>query len=187
MTKKKMFLLAAVPALILSQLAFAGTVSYTTSGTFSSSSSATSANMPVTFTGTSQTVTTPDLTALLGSFSLGTFGKCHTKPACTPTDTLTLKITQSGGGSGNLTATVNGLVALNKTTGVLSWIFTGASVTINGVTYIGLPGNSLASLNVQGIILGNVSTPEPNAGLLLGLGSLGLMGFAFASRKMINV
>jgi hypothetical protein len=182
---KRMVLLAGI-ALVLSQLAVAGTVTYTTTGTFSSSSSATSALMPVTFLSTTQTITTPDAAAVLGSFSLGTFAKCtKTKPFCTTTDDFSLKITQSGGQFGKLTATVSGDVIFNTKSGALSWVFNApATVTINGVSYLGLPGNSVAGLTVFGLVTGNV--PEPNARLLLGLGTFGLMGLTLVSRKMLT-
>jgi hypothetical protein len=188
---KNVFLLAAVAAaLLVPQFAVAGTVTYTTTGTFSSSGTNTSGKMPVTFTGTTQTVTTPDLNALLGSFSVGTFGQCH-HSLCTKSDHFTLHIAQSAPspGSGNLTATVTGFVVFNQTTGTVQWTFDplGTTVVINGVTYTGLPGVSTLSTDVRGIITGGAAVPEPKAGLLLGLGSVGLMGLAFASRKMINV
>ena len=180
---KKLVLLAAI-AMVFSQLAVAGTVTYTTSGTFTSSGTSTSAAMPVTFIGTTQTVSTPDVLANFGSFSVGTFAKCK-KAACTSTDDFTLTFTQ-GKGSGSLTATVEGDVTFNKKTGVVSWAFTpfGGTVTINGVTYKGYPGNSGVSNTVFGEVTGNV--PEPNARLLLGLGTFGLMGLTLVSRKMLT-
>jgi hypothetical protein len=182
MTKKLVLLGAA--ALLLSQLAVAGTVTYTTSGTFSSSSTSTSAVMPVTFNGTTQTISTPTIAAILGSFSIGTFGKCK-KSLCTTTDDLTLTITQ-GTHFGNLTATVEGDVTFNSKTGVVSWVFTPpATVFIHGVTYKGLPGNSDAGTTVFGIVTGTV--PEPNARLLLGLGTFGLMGLTLVSRKLLTI
>jgi hypothetical protein len=187
---KKIFLFATIAAaLLVPQLALAGTVTYTTSGTFSSSGTSSSGKMPVTFIGTSQTVTTPDLNALLGSFSVGTFGTCH-NAICTKTDKLTLTIVQTApsGGSGTLKATVSGLVIFNQTAGTVTWSFDPlhTTVVINGVTYAGLPGTTALSNDVRAIIVGP-GVPEPQAGLLLGLGSVGLMGLAFASRKMINV
>jgi hypothetical protein len=185
MTKNTLLLAAAV-ALLVPQLAVAGSVTYTTSGKFSSSGSATSSILPVTFNPTSQTIATPDATALFGTFSLGKFAKCKKGHVCTTSDDLTLKISQSGGGSGNLSATVTGIVAFNSSTGALTWTFSSATVTINGVTYVGYPGNSGAGLKILGLVSGTPSVPEPNAQLLLGLGTMGLMGIAFLSRKVTN-
>ena len=180
---KNVLLLAAVTLLVPS-LAVAGTVTYTTTGTFTSSGTSTSALMAVTFTGTTQTVNTPELSAVLGSFTHGSFDKCKSKGFCTTTDKFTLTITQ-GPGKGNLDATVTGLVAFNSKSGQITWVFDTLSVNINGVTYVGYPGNTAAGPTVYGGVSGSV--PEPNAQLLLGLGSVGLMGLAFASRKMIGV
>jgi len=180
---RNVLLLAAVTLLVPS-LAVAGTVTYTTTGTFLSSGTNISATIPVTFQGTTQTITTPKLDAVFGSFTAGSFGKCKSKGFCTTTDKFTLTITQ-GPGKGNLDATVTGLVAFNSSSGQITWVFSTVSVNINGVTYVGYPGNTAAGPTVYGAVSGTV--PEPNAQLLLGLGSVGLMGLAFASRKMIGV
>src|SRR5438132_2285322 len=142
---KKVLLLAA--AFLVPQLAFAGNVSYSTSGAFSSSLTATSSSMPVTFI-PSGPQTIPAGPGLLGSFAIGTFPNCTTKPNCTVTDTLTITITQTAptGGVGALTATVTGLVAFSSKTGVVTLSFTGATVTIGGVTYVRLPGTGTKKL-----------------------------------------
>lgn len=186
MTKSPLLLAAAV-AFLVPQLAVAGSVTYTTSGQFSSSGSATSSILPVTFNSTSQTIATPDAAALFGTFTLGKFAKCKKGKFCTTSDDLTLKISQSGGGNGNLTASVTGVVAFNSSTGALTWVFSTASVTINGVTYVGYPGNSALGLQILGLVSGTPGVPEPNAQLLLGLGTMGLMGLASLSRKVTNV
>jgi hypothetical protein len=60
-------------------------------------------------------------------------------------------------------------------------------VVINGVTYAALPGSTAVSNQVLAIVVGTPGVPEPKAELLLGLGSMGLMGLALVSRKMINI
>jgi hypothetical protein len=145
--------------------------------------------MPVGFV-SSGPQTVPAGPGLLGSFTIGDFSKCGTVPKCTTTDTLTITIVQTAptGGSGNLTATVTGQVAFNSKTGQVSWNFTGATVTIGGVTYDALDGSGTKKLpgEIDAFIFGPALVPEPNAQLLLGLGGLGLIGLATVSRKMIN-
>jgi hypothetical protein len=185
MTKKLLMLAAAT--FLLSSLALAVTVDYSTTGVFSSTGTGSSGTLPVTFTGVSSTsVTTTDPTASLGSFTITTPKKCMTS-VCQYTDTLTITITQTApnSGTGTLKATVTGTFVVKIDEGVVTWSFTGLGFTdIDGILYIGEDSNS--SNGSTGSVTGEITTaPEPNAKLLLGLGSFAMMGLATISRKMI--
>lgn len=187
---KRLLLLAAV-AFLVPQFALAGSVTYSTTGAFSSTGTGSSGNMSVTFTGVgSTTITTPDPTAPLGTFAIGTM-TCL-KIVCTYTDNLTITITQTApsGGTGSLTAMVNGtlFVTFTPKTATITWAFDAPGYTdIGGVVYVGNNGTSTgASGAVTATVGGPLFVTEPNARLLLGLGTLGVMGLALVSRKMIN-
>jgi hypothetical protein len=188
---KRLILLAAV-AFLIPQLAVAATVTYSTTGVFSSSGTSASSTMPLTFTGAPiTTVTTPALGSLIGTLAIGSFPSCPTI-VCTSSDTLTITISQTvpSVGTGTVTASVSGVVTFHQTHGTVSWSFvpvTNGIANIGGVIYVANPGSTTTSTGtITADIFGPIFVPEPNAMLLLGLGTLGLMGLAMVSRKMIQ-
>jgi hypothetical protein len=181
---RKVVLLAAF-AFLLPALAMAGSVSFSTSGAFGPG------NLPITFAGTSYTnvdASTPGTNLSFGTFSVS---QCTTFPACNSPENFTLTIAQSAptGGGGTLDAIITGIVKFHKNQSNYTITFTKSVVTIGTVVYT-IPlgetinfGKNTTSLN--GHVL-NPSVPEPTANLLLGLGTIALMGFSMVSRKMIN-
>lgn len=177
---RRAVLLAAF-AFLLPSLAMAGSVSFTTSGTFGAG------NLPITFTGASWLLvdaSSPGTNLSFGTFSVTT---CLHSPTCSGPESFTLHIDQTSPtiGGGNLDATVTGVVKFNSNQGDYTISWTKATLTIGAVVYsIPFP----EALNLGSTTLnGHVSVPEPTANLLLGLGAVALMGFAMVSRKMINI
>jgi hypothetical protein len=166
-------------ALLVPCLAMAGTVSFSTSGTFSNPSLFPITFMPntVTFTG--------------GNIAFGMFNVSDCPVAkCAGTETFTLKISETSPMSAtvDLVGTITGEVLKDGFTS-LTISFTPNMVSI-GTTVYTIP--FMHSINFSFTTLnGNVMfpsvTPEPNAGFLLGLGALGLVGLTTVSRKMISV
>ena len=186
---KRMVLLAALVSL-LPCLAMAGTLSWTTTGTFGSTLTNTSGNYPLVFTGAS--CSSPPAGACDGFVQFGSFklGSCATAK-CNGGDTLTLHIEQflPNSGGKDLEATLSGTVfKRGKSTLVID--FSKIVVSIGSVVY-SLPAKHLTlnGTNVNGgvtTLQGNISVAEPNARLLLGLGTVGLMALTLVSRKMIT-
>jgi hypothetical protein len=181
---KKVVLLAAF-AFLLPALAMAGSVNFSTTGAFGPGT------LPVTFTGASYT--NVDASGLGTNLSFGTFSvsKCTTFPACSTPEKFTLTIAQSApsSGGGTLEAMITGFVMFNKKQSNYFIAFTKATVTIGAVIYTIPLGESLNFGKNQTSLNGHVFTPgvpEPTANLLLGLGTIALMGFSMVSRKMIN-
>lgn len=190
---KKLVLLAAT-ALLLPCLAMAGTVSFSTTGTFGNNTSTSGVFTGLSFVGTSYT----NLQAgppLGNNVSFGDFHFTTCGGTCTGTDSFTLHIDQTSptpGGGGELDATVSGSVKASH--GALILTLTKAVVSIGTVTYtlplgesinIGHPGSKFAKTTLNGNVLNPV--PEPTARLFLGLGTIGLMGLTLVSRKMLTI
>ncbi len=171
---KRMVLLAAT-VLLLPCLAMASTVTFSTSGTFSSPSL-----FPISFTGVTNEST------LGGNVSFGTFSVGSCAGTCTGHETFTLTIDQTAPkvGSGNIDVTLKGSVVGSSSH--IQLTFKTATVQVGGTTY-NIPfhesinfGSNMTTLN------GSVVAAEPNAQLLLGLGTLGLMALTLVSRKVIT-
>jgi hypothetical protein len=181
---RKAVLLAAF-ALLLPALAMAGSVSFSTTGTFGPGT------LPVSFMGTSYT--NVDASGLGTNLSFGTFsvGKCNNNPSCLGTEKFTLHIVQTAptGGGGDLEAIITGFVTFHKKQSTYSISFTKALVTIGVVVYTIPLGETLNfgtnATTLNGHVL-NPTVPEPTASLLLGLGTMALMAFSMGWRKMIN-
>lgn len=176
MTRK--LTLLAVFVTLLPCLALAGGVSFTTTGSFSNPNL-----FPITFTG----VTYTNIDG--GNLSFGTFslGTCMKHEKCKGTETFTLHIDQTAPtpGSGELEATLFGHVKMTGRS-MLTITFTKATITIGSIVY-NIPAFT-QTINGMGTttLNGSVQVPEPAAGLMLGLGVLGLMGFSTVSRKLIS-
>src|ERR1035437_5337101 len=171
---KKVVLLAAL--LLLPSLALASPVTYTTAGSVMGS-------VPITFTPTSQSVPFTPFLSPIGSFAFNCSG------SWAGSDTFTITLTQSvpGSGTGAMTATLTGIVAFNANgTGALTF---GSATVITAAgfatTYTGQ--SFLLTSNYVPLLaeITQVHVPEPNAELLLGLGTFGLLGLAMFSRKKI--
>jgi hypothetical protein len=176
---RKMVLLAAF-ACLLPCLAMAGSVSFTTTGAFSDPGL-----FPITFTGQSYTnvSASPANNLLFGTFSLGA---CPTKCNGSETFTLTIDQTSPTSGTGPLIGTLSGKVTKVGTN--LSLTFTTATMTIGTDTYsIPFPSETI-NFKARTTLNGSAFSPvaEPNARLLLSLGTLGLMAATLVSRKLIN-
>ena len=191
---KKILSIAAL-AMLLPTMALAGNVSFTTTGSFSGPLPAGT----LTFTGV--TVTNQSAFPLL----LTSFGVIDVAKQCTASNsvckgtaqenfTLTIHQTVPSAGSGNLTATITGVVAYNPILGLYNIVFTQATTSINGVQYIVAAGNFFCSnpskpscqIDLPGIVINAIGAPEPTSELMLGLGALGLLGFATFSRKIYS-
>jgi hypothetical protein len=172
---KKVVLLAAL--LLLPSLGLAGTVAYTTLGTVTGT-------VPMTFTGTSQVDSLLPTVSSLGTFAFNCSG------SCSGTDTFTIFITQSlpGHGTGTLTATLSGILAFDAN-GIGTLTFGPATIiTAAGLdtTYAGINLSfTTNAIPLYAHITQGVHVPEPNAQLLLGLGTFGLLGLAMISLKKI--
>jgi len=190
--KTKGILIAAF-VFVLSAFASAGTVSFTTSGTFTSTGTA-SSSTGISFVGATDCATGCVVSGPVNYVNLGTFHASSPGTATSDTFTLTITQTSPSGVPTGISATVTGNVKLvgGKLHSKAKVSFTGVTtVTIAGVTYtVELPASGFYSVSVglAGTTLqGNIATPEPSASLLLGLASLGLFGFAWVSRgRMVN-
>jgi hypothetical protein len=185
--KTKGILIAAF-VFVLSAFASAGTVSFTTSGTFLSTGGATSTT-GISFVGATDCASGCVVSGPVNFVNLGTFKASGV--GTTSSDTFTLTITQtSPTGTGGLTATVTGRITVvgGKKHSTAKVTFGTTVVTIAGVTYT-VTSNpiTVSNLLIGSTINGNIAAPEPSASLLLGLASLGLFGFAWVSRgRMVN-
>jgi hypothetical protein len=187
--KTKGILIAAF-VFVLSAFASAGTVSFTTSGTFTSTGSS-SSTTGISFVGATDCATGCAVSGPINYVNLGTF--YASTPGSATSDTFTLTITQTSpaGVPTGISATVTGNVKLvgGKLHSKAKVDFTGTTtVTIAGVTYTVTSPDITVSTHLAGSTLnGNIAAPEPSASLLLGLASLGLFGFALVSRgRMVN-
>ncbi len=188
MTKLKVTLLIA-SFVGLASFAFAAPVTYKTTSVTTSAGLFTAVYKGV----SSATVNPPAFAAAFGTLKV----TCPAPCTGSATTNFTITITQSapGSGSGNSKATLTGTFSMKN--GTVSIAFTGPVVIhAGGVTtiYTPLSNGGLCtapcnfSLKVQITQFpGTVFVPEPSAELLLGLGSLGLMGLATLSRKMISL
>ena len=182
---RKIVLLAAF-ALLIPGLAMAGNISFSTTGTFSSSGTSNSSLFPITFTPAS-------VTNFVGgdlSFGLFTVSACAAAK-CSGTETFTLAITETSPVSAtmDLVGTITGTVLHNGHTS-LTITFSPASVMIGSTLYsFPVPTHSInfSFTTLNGNVSFPTATPEPTAGFLLRMGALGLMGLATVSRKMIRV
>lgn len=184
---KKLVLLAAI-TLLLPCLAMANTVTFTTVNSFFTSSGNDTSKVFKTLKFTGETYTNYDapsggVDTLFGTF---TFKGCK---KCTGTDDFKLRIDQSSPsfGSKDIDLTLTGV--FTKTTKSLTVTFVSSTVTVGTVTYSVPFFHSInigASTTLNGSVA-NTTAPEPDARLLLGLGTLGLMGLTLVSRKMISI
>lgn len=186
--KTKGILIAAF-VFVLSAFASAGTVSFTTSGTFLSTGGATS-DTGISFVGATDCAAGCVVSGPINYVNLGTFKASGVGTASTDTFTLTITQTSPTGGSTGISATVTGQINVvhGKKHSTAKVSFTTTAVTIAGVTYTVTSPIITVSVGLAGTtIQGNIATPEPSASLLLGLASLGLFGFAWVSRgRMVN-
>lgn len=187
MGMKKMGLGVAI--LLLPGMAFATGVTYSTSG------SLTGAGF-ITYQDSHKHIPAGDIPAL--NQELGTL-KVHCEdPTCNtlPGATLTVTVSQTlpGDGMGTATATLHGSFT-HTSGGLLVLLWSGpVSITAGGVTTVYNPGTSSGAVCTSGSCLVHLtadivqtsSVPEPSTGSLLGLGTLGLIGLATVSRKLIS-
>lgn len=204
MTKMKMTLVLAL-FVLLSSFAFAATVKYQTcyGATASPCASTGTVSGGTLFTATyaaSGLVTVLDPIAVNGvNRNFGTVkvkcnGSCTGGSASTSFD-VTISQSLPGVGHQKVTATLSGFFVL--TNGIVSIVWNGpVAIHAGGFTTIYSPiggggfctgGSCSFALKVDiSQVTGTVLLPEPSAELLLGLGSLGLVGLATLSRKMIS-
>jgi hypothetical protein len=92
-------------------------------------------------------------------------------------------------GSGNTYSNANGSIAGNKPhnpflNGSATFVIAGSGITASTtITSATFSFGTTPGMNVSGT---PTTVPEPSSSLLLGLGTLGLMGLATASRKLIS-
>lgn len=167
---KKLVLIAMV-GFVFSTLALADTVSFQTSGTFSSVA------YPISFTGVSYTnVGTPTYA------SLGNFFASGCSSTCSGSESFTLDIQQSQPpttNTGTLSALITGNLYWNSSNVTVN--FGQTSVTLNGITYQLMQSVYYINFNQNTSVSSDVSTPEAGSMLLLGVG---LLAFAGISRKL---
>lgn len=187
MGMKKMVL--AVAIMLLPSMAFATGVTYSTSGTLTGASFMTYAGSHKSIPGNQ----IPALNQELGDLKVNCDNAtCNTLPGATLT--VTISQTLPGSGMGNTTATLHGSFT-HTSGGLLVLLWSGpVSITAGGVTTVYNPGTSSGAVCTSGTcnvqltvdIVQTSEVPEPSSRLLLGLGTLGLMGLATASRKLIS-
>jgi len=183
MTAKKMVLV--MPMVLLPCLAFGGIVSYSTTGVVTGLGASF-----ITYSGVSATV---QVFAGPTSHPFGALRITCTSGTCDLTGTkLTVTVAQirPGPGMGSITATLTGTVTPSGGTFTLAW---NTGFSIPPISYGGStrsatcrPGFTPCSVPLQNFMYQHF-VPEPSAALLLGLGTLGLMGLTTATRKLISI
>lgn len=177
---RKMTLLA-VLVLFLPCIAFATSVTYSTTGSVAGTT-----NVAFTSVGSTSVPFTPSVGPLgTLSFSCGR-GVC---PVVGATLSITISQTVPGVGAGSLAATLTGTVSSVGPFGFVTIVW-GPSATIvaggEATTYTPITTAASTLTPQLAVLITQVHVPEPNAQFLLGLGSLGLMGLATVSRKLIS-
>ncbi len=188
--KRRIVVLAAV-AFLLSGVAVAGDVSFTTSGTFSNPNL-----FPLTFRGVDDTNVKAN--GPLGiDLSLGTFTLrgCVGPKQCTGSETFTLVIDQISPDRGKEPLIGKLVGTVKKIDGQVTITFTSATITEGNVTYT-LPlfeslslGNEHSMCLSLTMLRGNVlysSVPEPSSRLLLVMAAFGLIALTIASRRFVR-
>jgi hypothetical protein len=176
MTRRIVLLVAF--AVLVPCLAMAGNISFSTSGTFSNPSL-----FPITFTPISVS------NFVGGNLAFGMFDVSACAAAkCSGTETFTLKVSETSpvSGTADLVGTISGVVLSNGFTD-LTLTFTSDKMTI-GKTLYEIPfmhSINFSFTTLNGAVGPNGTIPEPSAGFLLGIGTLGLVGLATVARKMI--
>lgn len=176
----------ALSFLLCSAAAFATTVTYTTSGIFTSSGTNAVTNGGATLTFTD--ISTPSTVNATTFSSLGVVTETGGSPQGTFSDTFTLTITQSvpaPGGSASSSSSVMGTVTVNSSTITLTFvpadvtIGTGASAIdyhfLNGSYGLNNPsGGDPGLLGRTSIQADIIAMPEPASLGLIGMSLLGL-------------
>lgn len=184
---KKMVLVVAI--LLLPSLAFATGVTYSTSGSLTGASFMTYADSHKHIPASQ----IPALNQELGTLKVSCEeASCNTLPGATLT--VTISQTLPGSGMGSTTATLHGAFT-HTSGGLLVLLWSGpVSITAGGITTVYNPGTSSGAVCTSGSctvhltvdVVQTSAVSEPSTGLLLGLGTLGLMGLVIASRKLIS-
>jgi len=179
MSMMRTIVLLAAFVLLIPCLAMAGGISFSTTGTFGNPSL-----FPITFVPTSVT------NFVAGDLSFGLFSVSACSSAkCSGSETFTVQISQTSptAGTADLVGTISGEVLHNGFT-VLTLSFTSDLMSIGGTLYR-IPfmhSINFSFTTLNGAVMPREGLPEPSAEFLLGMSTLGLMGLATLSRKMIN-
>lgn len=192
MTKLTTTMLLAFLMALLPSVAFAASVTYSTSPT----QTVTAGSFTATYhaQGSTTVNANPVTTGGFGSLSVSCPTTCTTSGSTSFTVTISQTV-PAPGGSTTVTASLSGTFVMNNGTVSISW---NSPVAIHAagttVIYTPLAGGGACTAPSCSFPLtvgvtyfqGTVFVPEPSAELLLGLGSLGLVGLATLSRKMIS-